>query len=103
MLTIGAKVRTTSGYTGVVEIMFRDGSWARKFIDCPWCDRSTWEVDIAEADLTATGTWQYLIVDDLGRWRLVDSSRVSPARDPAFTAVGEISLNVKLGGTNGES
>ncbi len=81
MYPIGTKVTTQSGITGVVVALFADGAWAKKFLECPWCDKATWEISTAEADFTGLSGPHYLIVDQENRWRLVYESRTGPVRD----------------------
>lgn len=82
MFAHGTRVVTLSAHVGTVVATFADGPWAKKFIDCPWCDRSTWDVDIDEADLSESSAPQYLIVTDAGHWRLIDRSRLSLVNAP---------------------
>lgn len=88
MYPIGARVTTASGYVGTVAIAFADGVWAKKFLECPWCDQMTWEINAEEADLTELSGPHYLIVEHPSRWHIVDDSRVGPVRDRV--ASGEI-------------
>lgn len=87
MFLHGTRVVTLSGHVATIVATFADGPWAKKFIDCPWCDRATWDVNIDEADLTDASAPQYLVVTDAGHWRLVDRSRLSHA-NPRIGAMG---------------
>ena len=82
MYPIGTRVATESGYTGRVVAKFADGVWIKKFLECPRCDKATWEVHTAEADLTEDSGAHSLIVDEQGRWHAVDESRIGSVRDP---------------------
>jgi hypothetical protein len=76
-LPIGSKVVSTKGHPGLVAAVFADGQWVRKFVDCPKCNRPTWEVETDEADFSQESGVQYLIVDGLGYWRVVDGGAVT--------------------------
>lgn len=91
MYPLGAKVQSSDGHTGVVAIVFSDGVWAKKFIDCPKCDRMTWVVDATEADFCEDSGPQYLIVDRAGIWRIIDAENLQPMiREPAVMQSGVI-------------
>jgi hypothetical protein len=87
MYPTGTRVVTASGFVGTVVILFADGVWAKKFLECPWCDRATWEIRTAEANLTETGGPHYLIVENVSCWHFVDESRVGPLRDRITSGV----------------
>lgn len=74
--SLGTTIRTDSGIAGVVSATFADSAWARKFLECPRCDRTTWNVNTDEADLSLDGGPQCLVVDALGGWRMVDAGLI---------------------------
>jgi DNA-binding helix-hairpin-helix protein with protein kinase domain len=89
------QVVTSSGVRGALVAAFADGVWARKFLECPWCDRTTWEVRIEGADLSDDSGPQYLIEDVANSlWHMVDASRVRPVQDKIGGAL------FKVGGTS---
>ncbi len=81
-LEVGAMVKTRSGRTGNIAVIFADGIWAQKFLSCLRCDRTTWNnVDIDEADMSLGRSGpQVLIVDGQGRWRLIDHVDITVIR-----------------------
>jgi len=91
MYPIGAKVTTMSGLIGTVAILFADGVWVKKFLECPWCDRATWEIRTDQADLSDGSGPQYLIIDDQHYWHIVDDSQIDPTRDPVRDRLPSIS------------
>lgn len=80
MIQLGTKV-SAGGVVGIVVAAFADGMWARKFMECPWCDSATWELRTEDADLSTDSGPQYL-VDDVrsSRWHLIDGARLQPLR-----------------------
>lgn len=90
MYPLGTRVTTASGFKGKIVALFADGVWAKKFLDCPKCDRATWEINTAEADFTEDSHTHSLIEDREGRWHIVDDARVFSTR-ARVTASGVIS------------
>lgn len=81
MISLGTRV-IAGGRTGRVVAAFADGIWARKFIECPWCDTVTWELHDDMADLSADSGTQYLVEDAAhSQWYLVDYRRIRPMQD----------------------
>lgn len=73
--SLGTIVRSGSGTTGVVSVIFADSVWVKQFLSCPRCDRDTmWSVHTGEADLSPDAGPQYLIVDSRGLWHIVDAA-----------------------------
>ena len=85
LLSLGTIAQTQSGKIGVVSVIFGDSSWVQKFVNCPGCNKAMWTVDLSEADQSPDAGPQYLLVDGLGQWRIVDAAFAHAARDVPIT------------------
>lgn len=85
LLSLGTVAQTQSGKIGVVSVIFGDSAWALKFVNCPGCNKAMWTVDMSEADLSPDAGPQYLLVDGLGQWRIVDAAFAHASRDLPIT------------------
>lgn len=95
MHAIGTRVQLPGGTVGRITVAFADGAWARKFLDCPWCDQRTWEARTDDADFGEDSRVQYLVEDiKYSTWHIVDARRVEVVRDQMFGG-----SRFKVGGT----